>query len=273
MDADDIAIGNRLMWQVDYVEKHPEVGVVGGAIEIINTNGNSMVIHRYPINNHEINQALFKGDCPLVHPAVLMRKDIFVSVGGYRKVVVDAEDYDLWLRIAERSHLANLEEVVLKYRRHPYQISILKFKRQVLSNLAARTVVLLKGNGKPDALDSVEEITPSVLEALGVNEARQHAAVARGYLTSIHSMYEVREYSVACNLMNEMLRSSEWKDAGKPVVADFHLLAARLYWRQSRFSKSILSAGQAVVTRPIMLGRPLKPLLRWLQRLILNVRD
>ena len=272
MDADDISFRNRLMCQVDFMEKHPEVGVVGGAIEIINATGNSLITHRYPIKHCEINEALLRGDCSLVHPAVLMRKEVFVSVGGYRKIVVDAEDYDLWLRIAENSQLANLEVVVLKYRRHVNQLSVHKCKQQALSNLAASVSAASRRNGNPDPLDSVGEITPAVLAELGVSEASQQAAVTRGYLTSILSMYEAREYSIAGNLMSGMLRSSEWKNAENPVIADFYLLAARLHWRQRRFMKSILSAGQAVVTRPIILGRPLKPLLQWL-RLASVARD
>jgi glycosyltransferase involved in cell wall biosynthesis len=261
MDADDIAVRDRLMKQIEFMEEHPEVAVLGGAIEVINTVGKSLATHHYPIKNPEIQQALLHGDCPLVHPAILMRKDVFASVGGYRKVVIDAEDYDLWLRMADRSQLANLEAVVLKYRRHPYQISIRRSKRQALSNLTARISAELRRNGKPDALDSIGEITPAVLAELGVSEARQQDDVARGYLTSVLSMYEAREYSVACNLLNEMLMSSEWKNAESSVVADSRLLAARLYWRKRRFAKSILSAGHAVITRPIMLARPLKPFL------------
>src|SRR5262245_27130869 len=73
MDADDIATKERLMWQVEFVEKHPEVGVVGGAIEVINASGKSSVTHRYPLKNSDIYQALLRGDCPLVHPTVVMR--------------------------------------------------------------------------------------------------------------------------------------------------------------------------------------------------------
>ena len=42
MDADDIAIQDRLRWQADFMETHPEVGVVGGAVEVIDTTGRSL---------------------------------------------------------------------------------------------------------------------------------------------------------------------------------------------------------------------------------------
>ncbi len=262
MDADDIAIRTRLMRQVDFMEKHPEVGVVGGAVELINPIGKFIGSSAKPIEDREIRSALLRGECPLTHPTVLIQKDILVSVGGYRKLLVDAEDYDLWLRIAERSQLANLKAVVLKYRRHPRQVSVRMFRQQALSNLVARMSALSRRDGIRDPLDSIVEITPAVLAELGVSETRQQAVVAQGYLNCIRSMIDAGEYSIASNVVSEMLRSIDWKHAKKNVIADFRLLVARLYWCQRRYVRSLLTAGHAVITRPIILARPLKPVLR-----------
>ena len=263
MDADDIAVKDRLMWQVDFMEKHPEVGVVGGAIEVINATGKSLKTYRYPIENRQIRSGLFRGTSLLCHPAALMRKEAFVSVKGYRKVVVDAEDYDLWLKIADRFQLANLKAVVLKYRRHPYQVSVRSCKQQLLSTFAARAAALSRRNGYPDPLDSVEEITPALLVVLGVSEAEQEITLAWTYLSCGRLMCDAGEYLLALKVI-EMFRSSDWKHAENLVRADFYLLLARLYWHQRKFARSMLTVAHALITRPRMLGRPLKPLLRWL---------
>jgi len=262
MDADDIALKDRLMWQVEFMEKHPEVCVLGGAVELINAMGKPLVTYRNPIEDREIELALLRGDCPFWHPTVLMRKEVLASVKGYRKVVVDAEDYDLWLRMADRYQLANLEAVVLKYRIHPFQVSVRKCRQQALSIVAARAAALSKRNGSPDPLNSVGDITPAVLAGLGVSKATQQATLARGYLRWIRNMSNAGEYSAALDMVIEVLRFSDWKHAENRVAADLLLLAARLYWRHGRFTRSILSAVHAVITRPITLGRPLKPLLR-----------
>jgi hypothetical protein len=246
------------------MEKHPEVGVVGGAIEVINARGKSLVTYRHPIKDREIKSALLDRGSVLCHPTVLMRKDVLVSVGGYRKIVVDAEDYDLWLRIGDRFQLANLETVVLKYRRHADQVSVRSYRQQALSSVVARTAALLRRDGKPDPLDSVGAITPALLAGFGVSEAAQEIAVARGYLGCIRRMADAGEYVDALKLI-ELFCPSDWKHAEKRVMADSRLLAARIYWHQRRFAKSTLSAGRALVTRPIMLGRPLMPLMRWLR--------
>ncbi|MGZ8906047.1 MAG: glycosyltransferase [Methylobacter sp.] len=264
MDADDISVINRLMWQVEFMEKHPEVGVLGGAAEIIDIIGKSLGTSVNPIEDHELRNALLD-DCPIWHPTVLMRKDVFVSVGGYRKVVFGSEDYDLWLRVADHYQLANLEAVLLHYRLHPHQVTVSKGRQLTFSTLAARATAAIRRDGIPDPLDSIEEITPAVLVKLGVSEATLQSALARRYLWSIRTMYNTGEYPGAFNMLTEMLRSCDWKQADKRTIADLRLLSAQLYWRQGRFVRSIAIAGHATITRPIILGRPFRSLLLWLR--------
>ena len=78
-----------------------------------------------------------------------MRRDAFVALGGYRVPFVQAEDYDLWLRIAERYQLANLEQVVLRYRFHPSQMSVSRRSQQSLCILAAKAAASSRRTGCP----------------------------------------------------------------------------------------------------------------------------
>lgn len=261
MDADDLANKDRLLWQIDFMEEHPEIGVIGGAVEFIDVEGTSMGISVNPTKDHQIKEALRDG-CPFWHPTVLMRKSVLESVGGYRKQVIDAEDCDLWLRIAEHSQLANLKTVVLKYRLHPCQVSSTKCRQQALSTLAAHVAADFRRNGKPDPLDSVLEITPDVLVALGVSEQTQEAAVAGRYVWNIRSMCDSGQYLHAVELFTAMSRVCAWKHAKRRVRADLCMLLARIYWRERRYLRSIVAALDALVLRPVMLGRPLKPLVR-----------
>ena len=260
MDGDDVATIDRLLWQYSFLEANVHVGAVGGAVEIMNVNGKSLRTYRYPTDDREIRSVLYRGGCPFCHPAVMMRTDAYAAVGGYRKVMVDAEDYDLWLQIADGNQLANLPDVVLKYRRHAAQVSVRKCSQQSLSSTIARAAALHRRTGRPDGLNGLSEITPAVLESLGVTDVSRQSALARGYLTSIQSMSEVGEYSVAGALV-DTLRSFDWKSVEKSVFADYLLLSASLQWHERRFFRSAVSVVQALVTRPRTLGRPLKPLL------------
>jgi glycosyltransferase involved in cell wall biosynthesis len=261
MDADDVANGDRLLWQIDFMENHSEIGVIGGAVEFIDVEGASMGISVNPTKDHQIKEAMRDG-CPFWHPTVLMRKSVLESVAGYRKQVIDAEDCDLWLRIAERSELANLETVVLKYRIHPCQVSSTKCRQQALSTLAAHVAAEFRRNGQPDPLDSIAEVTPEVLAALGVSEQTQESAVASRYVWNIRSMCDSGQYVHAVELFAAMSRVCIWKHAKRRVRADLRMLLARIYWRERRYLRSIVAAIHALILRPAMFGRPLKPLMR-----------
>jgi hypothetical protein len=156
------------------------------------SNGQAVSVSSNPTTHGAIKSDLLH-DCPFWHPTVLMRKDAFVAVGGYRRAVVDAEDYDLWSRIADRFQLANLDAVVLKYRIHPCQVTVRKCRQMAFSNLAARAAAASRRCGKADPLDSIREINPAVLARRGASEAAEQAALAGRYLSSIRSMSSARE--------------------------------------------------------------------------------
>jgi hypothetical protein len=265
IDADDIAVRDRLMWQVDFMEKHSTVGVVGGAVEVIDATGKRLETSTNPIDDNRIKLALLRGECPFWNTTVLMRKDAFVRAGGYRKLITFAEDHDLFLRIADRCQLANLEAVLMKYRLHPGQMTVLERKKAALNILAALASAAARRNGKPDPLDSIGEITPTALVGLGVSEATQNAALAERYLRAVGTMCNAGEYSVALDMLDEMSLSCNLEHVESKMVADLRLMAARAAWHQGRYVRSIASAWHAFITRPIILGRPLRPLLRLLR--------
>lgn len=205
------------------------------------------------------------------HPSVMMRRTAWAAVGGYRNIG-DAEDYDLWLRISERFQLANLEAVLLKYRLHPAQASVARCKSQALSWAVARAAANIRRCGQPDPLDSVAEITPealirqpAVLAKLGVSPSIQQTTFARSYLGAIRNMCEAGQRPLVVEAIEETLRSSEFRYAETWAVADLRFFAGKVYWQEGKRCRSILSVARALVARPVVLARPLKPLLSWLR--------
>jgi hypothetical protein len=260
MDADDIASKDRLKTQVAFMDAHPETGVIGGAVDWIDASGNSLGIHCYPAENHQIKAALLEG-CALWHPTVVIRREAFVLAGGYRGVAVDAEDYDLWLRIADRFQLANLEAVVLKYRIHPSQVSIRKTAQQALSMLAVQVAASSRRKGLPDPLNSVKTVTREALAAMGVANATQQNRLASYRRDWVRNMYTAGEYPAALKAALETLQS-DLEYADRKIIADLYLIVARLYWRQKRFAKSLLAVGRAIITRPSVSARLLEGVFR-----------
>lgn len=137
LDADDVAEPGRLERQVDFLDRHPGVGVVGGALLLITADGRPFYIAAYPLAPAEAHEAL-KTRSPLGHTCVLMRRAVLEEVGGYRSEFQLAEDYDLWLRVSERHGIANVPDIVGRYRIHGANGSVAGMRRQAASMAAAR---------------------------------------------------------------------------------------------------------------------------------------
>lgn len=115
MDADDVSLPERFEKQVEYMEAHPEIGVLGTWIEYIDENGVPLGEWRMPTSPVLIGWSLFFGTC-LIHPSVMMRRNVIEQVGFYRLEPLYAEDYDLWVRLSTVTRIANIPEILLRRR-------------------------------------------------------------------------------------------------------------------------------------------------------------
>jgi len=117
MDADDVSLPERLARQVDFLDAHPEIGVLGCAVEVIDGSGNPSHTRRFAAEHRVLRWRLCFGN-PIMHPTVIMRREVVNRVGGYSSDMLHAEDYDLWRRLSSVTRLANLQDVLLCLRTH-----------------------------------------------------------------------------------------------------------------------------------------------------------
>jgi glycosyltransferase involved in cell wall biosynthesis len=178
LDADDVALPGRLERQRRFLAEHERVAVVGGAVTFIDDEGRPFGDWRYPLTDVEIRRA-FDTSTPLVHPAVMMRADAVKAVGGYRPVFEESEDVDLWLRLAAAHELANVPELVLRYRVHDGQASFRQLELQTFCSVAARLAARERSEGRPDPFASGARIDRRALVSLGVAERELTAALVR----------------------------------------------------------------------------------------------
>jgi hypothetical protein len=256
MDADDVAMPSRLQEQVDFLGLHPEVGLLGGTVEMVNAAGRVVHTARPPLEDEEIRSVMLRYN-PMFHPAVVMRKEVVVASGGYRTAFTESEDYDLWLRMSERSRLANLDKLLLRYRIHSSQASIRNLEHQTRCVLAARAAAMQRKRGMPDPLTGVEEITPQLLEKLGVKTAETQEALlgAYEYWTEILGLIDAEE---ALRVIEGMLRLPEAENFPRSTLANAWLKAAGIHYRQGRVGKALSAGWHAILVRPMVAGRPVK---------------
>jgi glycosyltransferase involved in cell wall biosynthesis len=129
MDADDIMAPNRLSLQVKYLLEHDDIYMLGGAIELINKNGDILKKRKYPLDHEKIVKTFFYYS-PFCNPCLIFRKEVFQEVGLYNSNLDGAEDLDLIARIIVKFKTANLNEILLKFRIHGSSISEVKSRRQ-----------------------------------------------------------------------------------------------------------------------------------------------
>ena len=130
MDADDIALPTRLERQARFLDQYPGVACVGGAIEFINADATPVHTPRPVLDNSTIQREALAGRVAICHPACMLRAGIVRTIGGYREHTWPAEDLDLFLRLGECAELANLPDLVLRYRLHATSISASRAEHQ-----------------------------------------------------------------------------------------------------------------------------------------------
>lgn len=129
MDSDDISLKQRLERQVDFLDKHPEIGVLGSGAEIIDDNGN-IVGKVIPTSSPSvIRWRLLFGNC-MLHSTVMLRRDIVLQAGGYPSDCFIAQDYDLWSRLMFMTDICQLPDTLVNYRQNTNAISIKNFDKQ-----------------------------------------------------------------------------------------------------------------------------------------------
>jgi hypothetical protein len=266
MDADDVSTPYRIERQIGFLENHEKVGLLGGALEVIDAQGKRLFLDRPLLEDEPIRAAFRSFSFPLNHPAVVMRKQAFDASGGYRAQFMYAEDNDLWLRIIERWRVANLADVVLRKRIHPTQVSVCHLRQQVLSLLGAYALSLARQRHSVEPPHQEPVISEEFLEKLGVSQASRQGALASAYAAWMGSMSQISQDDAVLQLFEETIALSRSGPLPRSALSDGMLWAARTYYRQGRFARSVFYLGRAVLARPIVAGRPLKRALKFLFR-------
>lgn len=189
LDADDIALPERLSHQVRYMEQHPHVVVVGSRVLLIDSDGEPIHEMADLFTHEQIDRQHLEGITQIYHPSAMLRREAVEQVGGYRDDYPSAEDLDLYLRLAEIGQVVNLADVLTRYRQHLASDGYTRRQLQIrCANAAANSA--RRRRGLPPLQQNAEEIYQATTAdhyrkwswwALGsgnVNTARKYAIAA-----------------------------------------------------------------------------------------------
>lgn len=137
-DADDVSELVRLQHQVNYLDRHPEIGVLGTSTTIINEIGDE--IDEWDAAPNPMESLKVRNG--LTHGSVMFRRAIMEDVGKYDENFRYSQDYEYWLRISKKYQIRNLPSRLYRSRVHYEMTSFSRIEAQ------ARYVILAQRKAK-----------------------------------------------------------------------------------------------------------------------------
>jgi glycosyltransferase involved in cell wall biosynthesis len=226
MDADDVALPERLALTLAYLETHHDVAVVGGAAEVIDADDRVETVVRPPEDPDLLARVLPTTNA-IINSTTLARRDVLRELGGYRRAFEGAEDGDLWLRVLDRHRLANIGDIVLRYRRHMGHASYRTAETQAIASIAARAAARLRRAGRPDPVGDAPTLTPELLERLGLTPGVLHAEIFRRLLLAARGAAAAGNADYAAGLLDR-LRAIASPAEYLPIAAEFGARGVRV---------------------------------------------
>jgi len=165
MDADDISLPERFGKQIAFMEANRDVDICGAWIQFFGHKDNVWQTEK----NHESIKTELLFGCPMAHPTFMAKREVFQD---HKYEDVYSEDYALWVMLIDKFQFANIQEVLLKYRAHSHQTTILHDDLQKENYIRIKTLVLRRlemESGEAVLLDKISknlEVLPKHVEDL-----------------------------------------------------------------------------------------------------------
>ena len=158
MDSDDVMDRERLGLQRDYLQQHPDVGVVASRVRAFPTDRVQAGTREYLrwqnacLDSDALRDEVYV-ECPITHPSAMFRLATVIAAGGYRDGDFP-EDYELWLRLtAGGCRMAKIDRCLLHWRQRDDSLSRRdpRYSRDAFDRLRARYLALdgRLGSGRP----------------------------------------------------------------------------------------------------------------------------
>lgn len=173
IDADDINLPARLVKQVDFLDKHPNVAVVGSAVKLIDDQGQLLGDGAPPVCRDPDIRWRLRFCNAMSHPTVMFRRSAILAAGNYADIM-PIEDFDLWCRVAMRFEMANLPDQLVHYRMGSQSVSanhrhnIDAIRRQTIKSYGP----ILFGDASSDVVSRLLDVLTQNLTAVTFSDIR-----------------------------------------------------------------------------------------------------
>ena len=179
MDADDISHKNRITKQVEFLENHKNVFLVGSNAYVIDKNGKIIGQKNEPSNHADIYNSYFTFH-PLIHPTCMMRRKFKNKKFVYQLSYNANNDYlTFFTLICRGAVFANLPQKLLYYRIHGHNDTFVHMKQKFVNTMKIRLKMIILFGYRP----SVKAVALSVVQT-GVFLILPEKALFTMYLAS-----------------------------------------------------------------------------------------
>ena len=135
IDSDDIMTSDRIKIQVEFLMRHPHVGIVFCDYQNFNENGEFFQTHfqMCPIVSKKLNnkvEIIINDGCHIltqenfgITSSILLRKEILKFEKGFEPTLTGGEDFHFYYRLARHTPVGLINKVGIKRRLHNSNIS------------------------------------------------------------------------------------------------------------------------------------------------------
>ena len=147
MDADDIMLKSKLLLQIKYLQKNPDIKVLSSLSSYISDGKKSAGMSVNLLNNHNSCFDLIKNEknVGLASPGVIIDRQVINSIGGFRDKFWPCDDIDLWNRVSEAGYkVYAIPKILLKYRLHKDSVITSTFLRSKMMSRWVKECLILR---------------------------------------------------------------------------------------------------------------------------------
>lgn len=157
MDADDIALPQRLEKQLSFLKSKPDIDILGGQARIIDEKNHEVGVLRKPVSTNLL-LSYSKFGCPIVHPTYMVRASAYRRLGGYRNLIA-VEDFDFLLRAIDVGlKLSNISDEILLYRINSIGMSARNARRQIRGTRLILALQRARASGHGESRKILKEL-------------------------------------------------------------------------------------------------------------------
>lgn len=145
LDSDDLFLPDKLQLQVDYLNNNPNIGMIYTSALCIDKKGNSILPNYIAsVSGNIYLKIAFFVPVTITLPTVMVRREIFTSVGGFDEKMDRFEDTDMWRRISKITKIAAIDTYTCKLRTHDGNHLLTQDPTQIVAavNYYARKILI-----------------------------------------------------------------------------------------------------------------------------------